>query len=100
MADFVVMEEFPVMTPYGPATCVGVHTSDNCEWACWIERTQEMWWFGNENVRRRCNATNGRRSYSPFYRINDSHRMHIRRYIDNGWLPADYDPAKTETWPL
>lgn len=61
-----------------------------------------MWWFINQNIRRRRYATNGRRgySYSPFTLLNDMHRLHIKRYVENGWLPADYDPLKPETWPL
>lgn len=100
MTDFNPIEPFPVMTPYGPATCIGCYPSDDCEWATFNEQTQEMWWFTNPNIRRRCNATNTRRSYSPFTQLNKIHRAHIKRYIENGWLPADYDPLKTETWPL
>lgn len=100
MVDFTPLEDFPVMTPYGPATCIGVFPSDNSDWATFNERTQEMWWFPNQLIRRRCNATNGRRGYSPFTLLNDVHRLHIKRYIDNGWLPPGYDPLKVETWPL
>jgi hypothetical protein len=100
VTDFNPIDPFPVMTPYGPATCIGLYPSDDCEWATFNERTQEMWWFKNEYIRRRCNVTNGRESYSPFARINKVQRMHIERYIRNGWLPADYDPLNTETWPM
>ena len=100
MTDFNQIDDFPVMTPYGPATCVGVYPSDDCEWATFNETTQEMWWFQNMHIRRRCNATNARGGYSPFAKLNRVHHVHIKRYIDNGWLPADYDPLKTETWPL
>ena len=100
MVDFNPIDPFPVMTPYGPATCIGVYAADDVEWATFNEKTQEMWFFTNPNIRRRCNATNARRSYSGFTHVNAVHRMHIKRYIENGWLPADYDPAKPETWPL
>ena len=100
MADFFSLDPFPVMTPYGPATCIGVYSSDDCEWATWNERTQEMWWFTNQNIRRRLNATNSRKSYSPFTQLNAVHQIHIQRYIENGWLPNNYDPTKVETWIL
>jgi len=100
MTDFNSIEPFPVMTPYGPATCIGLYPNDDCEWATFNEKTQEMWWWSNVNLRRRCNATNGRKLYSPFTMLNKVHLTHIKRYIENGWLPADYDPLKPETWPL
>lgn len=94
------MEEFPVMTPFGTAGCIGVLLQDNDLWMTWNDRTQEMWCFTNPNIRRRINASNGLRSYSPFTQLNRVHLHHIKRYIANGWLPADYDPLKPETWPL
>lgn len=100
MSGLTPLEKFPVMTPYGPATCIGMLDADNVEWPTWNERTQEMWFFGNPNIRRRVNATNGLLSYSPFTRLNRVHLFHIKRYIEFGWLPRDYDPAKVETWPL
>lgn len=100
MTDFTPMVEFPVMTPYGPASCIGMLEADSIEWPTWNERTQEMWFFTNPNIRRRTNATNGLLSYSPFTRLNRVHLFHIKRYVANGWLPANYDPLKTETWPL
>ena len=100
MTDFVSLEPFSVMTPLGPATCIGCYPSNDCEWATWNERTQEMWWWINQNIRRRLSSTNGRRNYSPFTLLNDVHRMHIQRYIENGWLPRNYDPLQVETWPL
>lgn len=100
MTNFNAINPFPVMTPYGPATCIGCSPSDDCEWATFNEKTQEMWWWTNVNLRRRCNATNGRKLYSPFTMLNKVHLVHIKRYIDNGWLPADYDPLNIDTWPL
>lgn len=100
MVDFILIDDFPVMTPYGPATCIGVYPNDDCQWATWNERTQEMWWFPNQLIRRRCNATNSRKGYSPFMNLNKVHLFHIQRYVDNGWLSKDYDPTKIETWPL
>lgn len=89
------------MTPYGPATCIGVlDTLDDVEWPTFLEATQEMWFWRNPHIRRRINSTNGLLSYSPFTRLNAVHFRQIKRYIDNGWLPADYDPTKPETWRL
>jgi hypothetical protein len=95
------IDPFHVMTPYGPATCIGVlsHLED-VEWATFNNATQEMWFWTNPHIRRRINATNGFPAYSPFTRLNPVHRANIKRYIDNGWLPPDYDPAKPETWRL
>lgn len=88
------------MTPYGLATCIGMLDQDDVEWPTWNEATQEMWFWRNPHIRRRINATNGLLTYSPFTRLNRVHVRHIRRYIENGWLPSDYDPSKPETWPL
>lgn len=100
MTTFTPIEPFSVMTPLGPATCIGCYPSDDCEWATWNERTQEMWWFTNMNIRRRLTATNGRRSYSGFTQLNAVHLKHIERYVENGWLPEVYDPADPRTWPV
>lgn len=100
MSSFAQMDGFPVMTPYGMATCIGFLDQDDIEWMTWNEKTQEMWSFTNRNIRRRCNASNGLLSYSPFTQLNRTHLHHIKRYIASGWLSADYDPLKPETWPL
>lgn len=101
MSDgFYQVDPFAVFTPYGPATCIGVYPSDDCEWATFNERTQELWWFINQNIRRRISATNGRRGYSGFMALSPVHMMHIKRYVDNGWLPENYDPTNPSTWPL
>lgn len=94
------LEPFPVITPLGPATCTGVESGDDPEWICWIESTQECWWFGNRYIRRRLNVSNGRTGISPFSHLNEPIRRQIARYIANGWLPADYDPERVETWKL
>lgn len=92
---------FSVMTPYGLGTCFALDPDgSDLEWATWNERTQELWCFRNPYIRRRVNASNALQGYSPFTRLNRVHLRHIRRYIENGWLPADYDPGNTETWPL
>jgi hypothetical protein len=72
------IEPFHVMTPYGPATCIGVlsHLED-VEWATFNNATQEMWFWTNPYIRRRINSTNGFSAYSPFTRLNpDSSRQH------------------------
>lgn len=93
------LEAFPVITPLGVATCIGILDGlDDVEWPCWIEATQEMWFFRNPMIRRRPNVTNGITSISPFARINAPLQRQIDRYKASGWLPPDFDPAKVETW--
>jgi hypothetical protein len=95
------IEPFHVMTPYGPATCIGVLADlEDVEWATFNNATQEMWFWTNPHIRRRINSTNGFFAYSPFTRLNTVHLANIARYVANGWLPGDYDPAKPETWRL
>lgn len=101
MTQIVLMdEEFPVFTPYGPATCFAVFPNSDCEWATFNEATQELWWFQNKHIRRRISATNARRAYSPFVQLNPIHIRHIKRYVASKYLPENYDPSDVETWPL
>lgn len=95
------LDHFAVLTPLGPATCIGICADlDDPEWACWIERTQEMWWFGNRLIRRRPNVTNDRAGVSPFDQLNPPLLVQIERYKKNGWLPPGYDPSDVATWSL
>lgn len=95
------LNPFPVITPLGPATCVGILSDlDDVEWVTFIDSTQEPWFWLNPYIRRRRNVTNGLMKTSPFANINLALQQQIDRYKQNGWLPAAYDPLKTETWPL
>ena len=95
------VDEIPVVTPLGTAMCFGVNSHIAAPvWACWIESTQELWWFGNRHIRRRPTVTTGNIGISPFAYINAPLRRQIERYKANGWLPADYDPEDIGTWKL
>lgn len=93
------LEEIPVITPLGPAMCFGVNSNcANPVWACWIDATGEMWWFGNPFVRRRPTVTGGQPRVSGFRFVNACLWRHIDRYIAAGWLAPGYDPERPETW--
>jgi hypothetical protein len=93
------LEHFPVVTPLGPATCIGVLDQlDDVEWPCWVNATQEMFFFRNPEIRRRPNITNNFTTISPFMKIGAPLKRQIDRYKAAGWLPRDYDPMKVETW--
>lgn len=95
------LDEIPVFTPLGPAICFGVNAHvANPVWACWIESTQELWWFNNRHIRRRITVTTGNIGVSPFSYINVKLRQHIARYVACGWLPEGYDPEDVKTWKL
>lgn len=95
------LDHFPVITPLGPATCIGVVSNmDDVEWVTFIESTQEPWFWRNPYIRRRRNVTNCLMDTSPFSNINPALLQQIERYKRNGWLPENYDPSKPETWKL
>lgn len=95
------LNPFPVITPLGPATCVGIISDlDDVEWVTFIEATQEPWFWRNPYIRRRRNVTNCLMETSPFSNINPVLAKQIERYKANGWLPKDYDPSRPETWKL
>jgi hypothetical protein len=95
------LPHFPVITPLGPATCVGIlDDQDDVEWVTWILATGEPWLWRNPHVRLRRNVTNGLLATSPFSGLNEPTLKQIERYKQNGWLPANYDPGKPETWRL
>jgi hypothetical protein len=92
------LEPFSVITPLGPAICTGIYIAEDPEFLCWINSTQEPWWFGNPHIRRRPTVSNGILGVSPFSHINKRLEVQIMRYISKGWLPEDYDPCDTSTW--
>lgn len=95
------LDEIPVITPLGTAMCFGVNAHcANPVWACWIDSTGELWWFGNPFIRRRPTPTGGQHRTSGFRNVSWLVRRQIERYIANGWLPENYDPEKVETWKL
>ena len=95
------LPHFPVMTPLGPAVCVGILADlDDPEWVTWILATGEPWFWRNPSIRLRRNVTNGLRASAPFDKINATVMKQIERYKQNGWLPADYSPEHPESWPL
>lgn len=93
------IDETPVITPLGVATLMGViaHVARPV-WACWSDLTQEMWFWDNRHIRRRPTPTNGFKAVSGFTGLNRQHYCHIGRYVQNGWLPENYDPADPKTW--
>lgn len=94
------LPHFEVMTPLGLAVCIGVIADDDYpEWATWVISTGEAWFWRNRHIRMGRNATNGFVSSSPFCGLNPATLRHIKRYKTAGFLPADYDPGKVETWP-
>lgn len=95
------LDHFPVLTPLGPATCVGIiDEQDDVEWVTFILATGEPWFWRNPHLRLRRNATNGLLTSSGFSGINEAVMKHVDRYKANGWLPADYATDKPETWRL
>lgn len=97
------LDETPVVTPLGVATLFGVNSNvANPVWACWIDSTQELWWFGNPHVRRRPTVTDSPHTQriSGFTHINTKLYSQIARYVQHGWLPENYDPADPRTWQL
>lgn len=95
------LDHFPVITPLGPATCIGIVSNlDDVEWVTFIDSTQEAWFWRNPYIRRRRNVTNCLVTTSPFSNINIALAKQIKRYIQNGWLPENYDPTITDTWKL
>ena len=95
------LDETPVVTPLGVATLFGVNSNvANPVWACWIDSTQELWWFGNRHVRRRPTPTNGHPGVSGFTHLNRQIFTQVARYVQHGWLPENYDPADPRTWKL
>lgn len=80
---------FDVLTPLGPAECIGVVADgDRPEWVCFIHATGEPWWFPNQLVRRFPWASYPERGVSPFSptHINAKLAAAILRYQDKGWL--------------
>jgi hypothetical protein len=95
------LEHFPVITPLGPATCIGIVSNlDDTEWVTFIESTQEPWFWRNPYIRRRRNVSNCYMTTSPFSNINEVLGKQIERYKNNGWLPSNYDPSDVTTWKL
>lgn len=95
------LEPFPVLTPLGPAVCVGVLADlDDVEWVTWILATGEPWFWRNPHIRLRRNVTNGLLGSSPFCGLNDAVLAQIERYRAAGWLPPGYRPEDPRTWKL
>lgn len=95
------MQDFPVITPLGPAICIGILDDlDDVEWVTFIIATGEPWFWRNPYIRLRRNVTNGLTTTSPFANINIALQNQIERYKKNGWLPLNYDPTQPETWRL
>lgn len=95
------LEHFPVITPLGPATCIGIISdADDVEWVTFIESTQEPWFWRNPYIRRRRNVTNCLMETSAFSNINPVLQKQIDRYKKSGWLPANYDAGDVTTWRL
>jgi hypothetical protein len=97
----IPLDHFPVITPLGPATCVGIVSNlDDVEWVTFIDSTQEPWFWRNPYIRRRRNVTNCLMTTSPFSNINPVLQAQIDRYKRSGWLPENYEASKPETWKL
>jgi len=96
----ILWPDTPVVTPLGPATLFAAADGSRPKWACWIDSTQELFFFDNIHVRRRPTVTDPYMRISPFCHLNRKINEQIARYIQNGWLPADYDPEKVETWKI
>jgi hypothetical protein len=95
------LPHFPVLTPLGPAVCVGILAEqDDVEWVTFILATGEPCFWRNPHIRLRRNVTNGLMQSSPFSHLNEAVLAQIERYKHNGWLPAQYSPGDPETWRL
>lgn len=82
------LDQFPVLTPLGPAICIGVLADlDDVEWVTFIISTGEPWFWRNPHIRLRPNVTNGYGKASPFINLNEHVLKQIERYKQNGWLP-------------
>lgn len=81
------LDHFPVITPLGAATCIGVCANqDDVEWVTFINSTGEPWFWRNPYIRMRPNVTNGFGKNSPFEKLNEHVLKQIERYKVNGWL--------------
>lgn len=81
------LEPFDVLTPLGPAKCVGICDEGNTvEWVTFIKATGEPWFWRNPHVRMSWDATSGLGGPSPFTNLSEKIERHIKRYKDNGWL--------------
>ena len=84
---FGVSDGFDCLTPLGPARCVAfVWDSDDPEWICRIDRTGEIFNFGNNEFRMSASVTNGYPDVSPFDNLNGKTFRQIERYKRSGWL--------------
>ena len=87
------LEPFDVLTPLGPAVCIGIcgENGDFPEWVTFIKRTGEPWFWRNHSMRLAPQVTRGYRGPSPFGLPSEPLAKHIARYKTAGYLPEDHD---------
>src|SRR4029077_4686213 len=89
------LPHFDVVTPLGPAICVGIITdTENVEWGTFIKSTGEPWFFRNPHIRLNNDATNGRPDVSPFTELGPKLMRQVARYRVSGWLPLAPSTSK------
>jgi hypothetical protein len=86
------LEPFDVITPLGPAVCIGVVADIPIpEWVTFIKSTGEPWFWRNHSIRLDPQVTSGHPSPSPFGPPSATLSKHLARYKAHGWLAEDHD---------